>query len=203
MNTVAFNGSRIAPSKIVCVGRNYTDHIEELGNAAPEQMVLFAKPNSAITDRLASFQDESLHYEGEICFICRNKAFAGVAFGLDLTKRALQDQLKNKGLPWERCKAFDGSALFSDFVPIADITCQISITLEINGAIIQDSDTSHMLYSPSAILAEIQGAMSLCDGDIVMTGTPGGVGAIKEGARYKGSIAQSGTVLSSMTWTAE
>jgi len=111
----------VAPAKIVCVGRNFVEHIEELGNEIPENMVIFLKPNSAVAEDLRACHDEPLHYEGELCFLFEKGRFAAVGFGLDLTKRNLQSQLKVKGLPWERAKAFDGSVVFSSFVPIADI----------------------------------------------------------------------------------
>ncbi|MGL5358272.1 MAG: fumarylacetoacetate hydrolase family protein, partial [Shewanella sp.] len=111
----------IYPTKIVCIGRNYVDHIHELGNEIPEDMVVFVKPNSAITTQLHSqHQGEALHYEAELCFLFQGGRFSHVAVGLDLTKRALQNQLKAKGLPWERAKAFDGAALLSPFIAIED-----------------------------------------------------------------------------------
>lgn len=120
MNLVEFDGIQRTPSKIVCVGRNYTEHIEELGNPVPEQMVLFFKPNASISDELRARHEEPLHYEGEICFGIENGVYRYLGFGLDLTKRGAQKALKERGLPWERCKAFKGSALFSRFVPIED-----------------------------------------------------------------------------------
>ncbi len=102
-------------SKIVCVGRNYVEHIEELGNETPESIVLFNKPNSAISDELFYFSEDT-RFEGEICFLIENKKINRVGFGLDLTKANIQSYLKSKGLPWERAKSFDGSAVFSEFV---------------------------------------------------------------------------------------
>ncbi len=107
------DGAAVTPSKIVCVGRNYVAHIEELGNEIPEQMVVFNKPNSAIGDTLYANLGEPLHYESELAFMVRAGQLAAVAFGLDLTRRELQSRLKHRGLPWERAKAFDGAALFS------------------------------------------------------------------------------------------
>ena len=106
------NSKRTAiPTKVLCVGRNYVDHIEELNNAIPDAMVVFNKPCTSVTSSLSSFHQEALHYEAEICFIVENGQYSAVGLGLDLTKRELQSSLKAKGLPWERAKAFDGSAV--------------------------------------------------------------------------------------------
>ena len=109
MNTISVNGNTVQPSKILCVGRNYRAHIEELGNEIPDSMVVFNKPNSAISDTLYSdINNQPLHYESELAFTVKEGKLDAVGFGLDLTKRALQSTLKAKGLPWERAKAFDG-----------------------------------------------------------------------------------------------
>ena len=118
MNTVVVGNRVVVPSKVVCVGRNYVAHIKELNNEIPEDMVLFIKPNSAISDVLKSFHHEAIHYEAELCFLFEGGVFIAVGLGLDLTKRSLQSELKAKGLPWERAKAFDGSAVMSQFIPI-------------------------------------------------------------------------------------
>lgn len=189
MNEVLVDGKRITPGKIVCVGRNYVQHIEELGNEIPENMVVFLKPNSAITSQLLSeHKKEKIHYEGEISFLFEKGTFSAVGFGLDLTKRGLQSRLKEKGLPWERAKAFDGAALFSDFVSFEADSMGISMRLEINGQTIQSGGTDLMMYKPNEILKEITQFMTLEDGDIVMTGTPKGVGVIEKGDSFTGSI---------------
>ena len=202
MNTVNFNGKKISPSKIICVGRNYADHINELGNEVPDEMVLFMKPNSSITDTLCSFSGEPLHYEGEISFMYMDGGFKAAAFGLDLTKRELQSRLKKKGLPWERAKSFDGAALFSTFVPV-NCSIDLSIILKINNKIIQASDEEHMIYKPDEILKEIKKYFTLYDGDIVMSGTPKGVGTVTAGDIFKGLILDGKELLSSAEWTAE
>jgi 2-keto-4-pentenoate hydratase/2-oxohepta-3-ene-1,7-dioic acid hydratase in catechol pathway len=100
MNSIDVDGRTVTPSKILCVGRNYVRHIEELGNEIPDQMVVFAKPNSAIGDRLqATREGETLHYEGEIALLVEGGRYTAAAFGLDLTRRALQSELKSRGLP--------------------------------------------------------------------------------------------------------
>ncbi len=179
MKTVTVDNKLISPSKILCIGRNYVDHIHELGNDIPEDMVVFLKPNSAISNELhSSHLAEALHYETELCFMVHNGRFSHVAVGLDLTKRELQGKLKAKGLPWEKAKAFDGAALFSPFVAIEDASAAFEFELKINGETTQVGHVDLMIYSPATILAELQAHFSLADGDIVMTGTPKGVGII-------------------------
>ncbi|MEM9305576.1 MAG: fumarylacetoacetate hydrolase family protein [Pseudomonadota bacterium] len=203
MRTLRSQQGEITPSKIVCVGRNYVAHIEELGNAIPEQMVLFLKPNSAIGEGLASQREgEPLHYEAELCFLVEQGRFAAVAIGLDLTRRQLQSRLKKAGLPWERAKAFDGSAVFGAFVPVPDPLPTLALELAIDGRIVQVGDTSLMLYPPTEILAEVQRCMTLEDGDIVMTGTPAGVGEVPPGARFEGKVRVGEDVLATAEWTA-
>jgi len=203
LNTVRLNGQPVSPSKIVCVGRNYVAHIEELGNSVPDEMVVFLKPNSAIANELQSTCGEPLHYEGEICLMVENGGFSAVAFGLDLTRRALQAKLKAQGLPWERAKAFDGAALFSEFVPLPAQWTELSMELDINGATVQRGDTGLMLYRPDAILAEILTFMSLNNGDIVMTGTPKGVGPVTTGDRFSGRVLADGSLLAAGSWMAD
>ncbi|MCL1156763.1 fumarylacetoacetate hydrolase family protein [Shewanella inventionis] len=168
----------ITPSKIVCIGRNYVDHIHELGNDVPDEMVVFLKPNSAITDTLHSEMGETLHYEAELCFMVKDGQFSAVGVGLDMTKRELQGKLKKQGLPWERSKAFDGSALFSEFIPITSAQQNWCFQLTIDNVVTQLGHQQLMTYQPNAMFAAISEFMSLNDGDIVMTGTPKGVGAV-------------------------
>lgn len=203
MNTVKVDSKPITPSKIVCVGRNYLEHIQELGNEKPDSMVIFTKPNSSISARLRANIGEPLHYEGEISFVVKDARLHAVGFGLDLTRRELQTQLKNKGLPWERAKAFDGAACFSDFVLIDETDIEsLSLALTINGREAQQGGYPLMIYKPRQILQEILNFMTLNDGDIVMTGTPKGVGTITLGDHFLGSISLSGRVLISQEWTA-
>lgn len=203
MRSVIAFGAPCTPSKVLCVGRNYAAHIEELGNTVPEEMVVFIKPNSALTDELQSQRDEPLHYEGEIALLIRNGEFAAVAFGLDLTLRRLQSRLKAAGLPWERAKAFDGAALFSEFVALPATGESLSLRLHIDGELRQHGDQAMMLYQPAAILEELQTFTTLEDNDIVMTGTPAGVGEITPGAQFKGSIYAGETLLTEVAWRAQ
>ncbi len=201
MKTIRLESEQIAPSKIVCIGRNYLEHIQELGNETPDDMVIFNKPNSSLSETLYAARDEALHYEGEICFMVRQNQLYGVGFGLDLTRRELQSKLKGKGLPWERAKAFDGAACFSDFVPLGNTDlASLSLRLEINGELRQHGGYPLMMYKPAQILAGIQRFMSLEDGDIIMTGTPKGVGQVQPGDRFVGSIRAGDQVLVSHEW---
>ena len=192
----------IHPGKIVCIGRNYVAHIEELNNQRSDQMVVFMKPASAITETLHSSLDESLHYEAEICLMIGQTGIKAVGFGLDLTKRSLQSELKQKGLPWERAKAFDGSALFSEFVGLKDISQSLEIKLYVNSEIRQQGSSDMMLYPPETILEELDGFVSLQENDIIMTGTPSGVGQVNPGDHFNGQILQHGQVLTNAEWTA-
>ncbi|MDT8388338.1 MAG: fumarylacetoacetate hydrolase family protein [Thiogranum sp.] len=202
MQQVKFEHRMFAPSKIVCVGRNYMAHIHELDNAVPQQPVIFLKPNSAIAADLLAGDDSDRHYEGEICFIIVNGQLAGAGFGLDITRRALQTQLKTAGLPWERAKAFDGSALFSDFHGIAGDLHDLRVELDINGKARQRGDYAQMLHKPEQLLNDIKSFMTLEDGDIIMTGTPEGVGPILRGDRYTGRVWQGETLLAEHAWQA-
>ena len=204
MKSIICGTKKVTPSKILCVGRNYVEHITELGNEVPENMVVFAKPNSAISDALHSTHlKEKLHYEGEICFMIENGQPAAVGFGLDLTKRETQAALKNKGLPWERAKAFDGAALFSEFVPVTGGNAEITIKLFINQELRQHGSTAQMMYKPADILAELKTFSTLEDGDIIMTGTPSGVGTVETGDLFRGVIFLGDEELVSKSWQAQ
>lgn len=202
MRSLFLNNASFTPSKIVCVGRNYLEHIEELGNEIPEEMVIFLKPNSAIANELASLQDEPLHFEGEICFRYAQGRFDAIAFGLDLTKRGLQTKLKNKGLPWERAKAFNGAAVFSEFVVLDTNADALHMELLIDSELQQHGKVDQMIYKPHVILSELQKFMTLEDGDVVMTGTPKGVGVVQVGREYHGKIFNSGKVIVEANWRA-
>ncbi|MGD9138338.1 MAG: fumarylacetoacetate hydrolase family protein [Desulfobacterales bacterium] len=202
MHEVIVGNRVVTPSKIVCVGRNYYAHIEELGSQVPDQMILFSKPNSSISNQLSSHQGEQLHYEGELCFLFENGRFSAVGFGLDLTKRKLQSILKEKGLPWERAKAFDGSAVFSKFIEIFEATTEMTFELKKNGDIVQIGHTELMIHKPQEILSEIFTFMSLDDGDIVMTGTPKGVGTIDKGDVFSSIVKNNEQIIIEETWVA-
>lgn len=203
MNSVRFGEKLITPSKLLCIGRNYVAHINELNNTIPEQMVVFNKPNSCITSTLSSFHQERLHYEVEICFLIEKEQLSAVAIGFDLTKRDLQSELKSKGLPWERAKAFDGSAVFSRFIPLDGIDInQLHIELFINSMRVQCGQVSQMIYSPETILADLKSYTQLYDGDVIMTGTPQGVGEIHMGDIFLSRLKLDGKTLIEAEWVA-
>jgi len=174
MHSVQYEGDSNIPSKVICVGRNYVAHIEELNNETPDSMVLFNKPNSAITSELKYIQ-EDCRFEGEICFLIKDKQIDGIGFGLDLTKAGIQNKMKEKGLPWERAKGFNGSAVLSPFVKFKGDIGTIEMKLYINGKLAQHANYALMIYKPQEILDEIQTFMTLEDGDVIMSGTPKGV----------------------------
>lgn len=204
MNTIKLASEQITPSKIVCIGRNYIEHIQELGNEVPDNMVIFIKPNSSISTQLQSTIDEPIHYEAEICFMVKRDKLDAVGFGLDLTKRGLQSRLKGKGLPWERAKAFDGAACFSEFMPLGDTPIEsLSLRLDINGKETQSGGFPLMIYKPQDILQEISSFMTLNDGDIIMTGTPKGVGVINPQDHFNGKILSAEVTLVRQEWIAE
>jgi len=202
MQRVRFEHQEITPSKVVCVGRNYVEHIHELGNEIPSSMVLFNKPNSAIRDKLYTFYEDT-RFEGEICFLIQKGKIAGVGFGLDLTHASIQNHLKSKGLPWERAKAFDGSALFGKFVKFDKDISKLSMRLYQNGALVQFASYELMIYKPQTIIEEIQSFMSLEDGDIVMSGTPKGVSTYKAGDIFVGEIWYEDEMLVQSSWEAK
>ncbi|MCW8882100.1 MAG: fumarylacetoacetate hydrolase family protein [Sedimenticola sp.] len=203
MNSIRFDTQTITPSKVVCIGRNYVDHAKELNNEVPTSPVIFLKPNSAICNELYAGTEQTLHYEGEIALLIIGGEIAGAGFGLDLTNRDIQNQLKEKGLPWERAKAFDRAAVFSAFVPLTQPLESLRLELDINGARAQQGGYPLMIFKPEFLLQEISRFFTLEDGDIIMTGTPKGVGAFRQGDQFKGSIFSGDTLLVSQEWTAQ
>jgi len=202
MNTITFQNQHITPSKVVCVGRNYVEHIQELNNEMPSQMVLFNKPNSSITNTLYYFSPTH-RYEGELCFLIEDKQIAGIGFGLDLTNKEAQEYAKKKGLPWERAKAFDNSAVFSEFIAFSGDLKDISFKLWINGELKQEGNYDLMIYKPATILEEIGSFMSLEDGDIIMSGTPKGVGNYKKGDIFEAKIYENDKAILSCSFEAQ
>ena len=202
MNHIKLADGQITPSKIICIGRNYVDHIKELNSEVPDDMAVFMKPNSAIGQVLNAVHIEPLHYEAELCFLIKDGGYSAVAIGLDLTKRALQSSLKKQGLPWERSKAFDGSALFSDFVAFDGAVKYLNFTLNIDGKNIQTGNVDLMIYKPEVILSELKKFLTLEDGDIIMTGTPAGVGVVKAGQKFAAKLLNGNQPLTTCIWQA-
>ena len=202
MKTIIYENQKLEVSKVVCIGRNYVEHIEELGNEIPSSMVVFNKPNSAISDTLYYFS-EHCRFEGEICFLIQNNKIEAVGFGLDLTHIDMQNHLKAKGLPWERAKAFDNSAVLSEFVPLNEDMYTLSMKLFINDKLIQFATYDLMMYKPDTMLSEIKRFMTLENNDIIMSGTPKGVGTYSVGDRFVGQVFSSETLLVEKEWVVE
>ncbi len=202
MNLIQCENGEFAPSKVVCIGRNYVEHIEELGNELPESMVVFNKPNSAISSTL-HYISHDCRFEGEICFLVRAGQLFGVGFGLDLTKADIQNRLKAKGLPWERAKGFDKSAVLSDFVKLDVPLKTLRMTLHINDTLAQFANYDLMIYKPELMLKEIKSFMTLEDGDVIMSGTPKGVNTFNRGDRFVGRVYSNDKLLIEQEWTAQ
>ena len=199
MKTIQYNNENIIPSKVVCIGRNYVEHIKELNNETPDTMVVFNKPNSAISNKL-HFVSEDTRFEGEICFLIKDGKIDGVGFGLDLTKADIQNKMKAKGLPWERAKAFDNSAVLGEFVSFNGDIKTLRLELFINDELIQFASYDLMIYKPEHMIDELKTFMTLEDGDIVMSGTPKGVGNYKVGDKFVGKIFSDDILLVETSW---
>lgn len=204
-SVVNANDSLLASiGKVVCVGRNYAEHARELGNEVPKTPILFMKPASSVVSVRSDIvrPDPSTygdtHYEAELCIQLAadlsaatpeqaKQAIGGVTLGLDLTLRDLQSKLKEKGHPWERAKCFDGACVLADWLQpqaFGDFS-QVHYQLTINDALKQDGDSAMMLFSVYELLAEISHAFSLQAGDVIMTGTPSGVGILQANDQLK------------------
>jgi acylpyruvate hydrolase len=188
--------------KIFCIGRNYSEHAKELGNAVPENPVVFSKPDTALLKNgedfyLPSFSND-VHHEIELV-IRINKVgkniqekfarsyYSELGIGVDFTARDLQAQLKSKGLPWELAKGFDGSAPIGEFLPIADLDLSnINFGLNKNGAWVQQGNTKDMIFSFDKIISFISQYFTLKVGDLIYTGTPAGVGPVAIGDKLEG-----------------
>jgi 2-keto-4-pentenoate hydratase/2-oxohepta-3-ene-1,7-dioic acid hydratase in catechol pathway len=184
--------------KVVCVGRNYLDHIQELNNEVPEQPLLFIKPNTALCDVQQPIAipkgKGSCHNELEIAILIgkqltdcdedtAKRGIHGVGLGLDLTLREVQDALKAKGQPWERAKGFDASCPISPFVPIDKVAIErnIEFSLSVNNKVRQQGNSANMMHNISSLIVDISKNFTLLPGDIVLTGTPKGVGRLQDG----------------------
>ena len=199
MKTIKYRDQELEVSKVVCIGRNYVEHIEELGNEIPSSMVIFNKPNSAISDTLYYFS-ENCRFEGELCFLIRDGKIDAIGFGLDLTHADIQDHLKSKGLPWERAKAFDNSAVLSEFIPLSSDIKTLGMKLYINDKLAQFATYELMMYKPDTMLSEIQSFMTLEDNDVIMSGTPKGVGNYNIGDKFVGKVYAGETLILEKEW---
>lgn len=204
MNNVNCEGVAFTPTKVICIGRNYVEHIHELNNEIPQEPVIFLKPNSSVCEELIAPLNEPCHYEGEISFLIKDNRYYAVGVGLDLTFREIQSRLKEKGLPWERAKAFDKSAVFSSFLPIQESEIKdLSMKLYINNEPRQEARYDLMMYKPQNLLEEIETIATLEGGDIVMTGTPKGVGELIRGDLFRGEIYLKDKMILSKEWEAK
>jgi 2-keto-4-pentenoate hydratase/2-oxohepta-3-ene-1,7-dioic acid hydratase in catechol pathway len=182
--------------KIICIGRNYTNHIAELQNERPTEPVVFMKPDSAVLLKqhpfvLPEFSNE-VHHEIELIVKINkvgkyiepkfaHKYYDEISVGIDFTARDLQDQLKSKGLPWEKAKAFDGSAVIGEFVSKEQFASLNDVNFELlkNGAVAQKGNSSLMLWKIDELVAYVSQFFTLKIGDIIFTGTPEGVAAVQ------------------------
>ncbi|MFY7743178.1 MAG: fumarylacetoacetate hydrolase family protein [Flavobacterium sp.] len=191
--------------KIICIGRNYTKHIEELQNERPDEPVVFLKPDSAVLLKqhpfvIPEFSDD-IHHEVEI-IVRINKVgkyidakfahnyYDEIGLGIDFTARDVQAKLKEKGLPWEKSKAFDGSAVIGNFLSKKDFSSTENINFELksNGITVQKGNTSHMLWKIDELIAYVSQFFTLKIGDIIFTGTPEGVARVKANDILEGFI---------------
>ena len=182
--------------KIICIGRNYTKHIEELQNERPAEPIIFLKPDSAVLLKqhpfvIPEFSDD-IHHEIEIIVKINkvgkyieqkfaHKYYDEISVGLDFTARDLQEKLKNQGLPWEKAKGFDGSAVIGDFLDKNNFSSLENIDFELtnNGQVVQKSNSSLMLWKIDEIIAYVSQYFTLKIGDIIFTGTPEGVAVVR------------------------
>jgi 2-keto-4-pentenoate hydratase/2-oxohepta-3-ene-1,7-dioic acid hydratase in catechol pathway len=191
--------------KIFCVGRNYADHAKELGNAVPEEPVIFMKPKSALLQKQTPFYypefSNELHYEAEIVLhICKNgkyiqekhanKYYNKLTIGIDFTARDIQAELKKKGLPWEKAKSWDNSAVIGKWVDITPelLKKPVIFSLLNNTKTVQEGNSKDMIFSFDHIISNISNYFSLNIGDLVFTGTPAGVGECVVGDILEGFL---------------
>ncbi|NIM35182.1 MAG: 2-hydroxyhepta-2,4-diene-1,7-dioate isomerase [Hydrotalea flava] len=193
--------------KIFCVGRNYAEHAKELGNAIPEEPVIFMKPKSALLQTNVPFYypefTNELHYEAELVFqISKNGKYIKqkdaphfynkITVGIDFTARDIQNELKKKGLPWEKAKAWDQSAVVGKWMPVEKDRMKqpIEFSLYKNNEQVQLGNTSQMIYSVDYLIAHISNYFSLNIGDLIFTGTPAGVGECVVGDELTGFLGE-------------
>lgn len=189
--------------KIFCIGRNYSEHAKELNNAVPENPVVFMKPATALLKDNQPFYypefTKDLHYETELVLrICKqgkyikekfaHKYYDQIGLGIDFTARDLQTYQKAKGLPWEIAKAFDHSAVIGKLFPKKNFALPLHFSLQLNGTEVQKGNSADMLYSFDILIEYISQFFTLQAGDLIYTGTPAGVGAVKIGDRLEGFL---------------
>jgi 2-keto-4-pentenoate hydratase/2-oxohepta-3-ene-1,7-dioic acid hydratase in catechol pathway len=188
---------------IFCIGRNYVAHAHELGNEVPTSPVIFMKPSTAVLAEGKNFTIPSftndLHYEGELVLRVSKEGknlkapnvldyCDAITVGIDFTARDLQNKLKEKGLPWEKAKAFDDAAILGKWTPLTSAMVEnpIHFSLHKNGAIVQDGDSSLMIFPLATILESLTEYFTIYPGDLIYTGTPVGVGPTNKGDVFEG-----------------
>lgn len=188
--------------KIFAIGRNYAEHIKELNNERPDEPVIFTKPDTAILKNNAPFYypdfSKDIHHEVEILLKVdkegknieekfAHKYYQEIGIGIDFTARDLQQKAKEKGLPWDIAKGFNGSAPISDFIPLSSIADlqNLNFSLKVNGELKQQGNTSLMLFNFNYIISYLSKFFTLKKGDIIFTGTPKGVGPVKIGDKLE------------------
>ena len=191
--------------KLICIGRNYTKHIEELQNERPTEPVVFIKPDTAILLKKQPFFipdfSNDVHHEVEVLVKINrvgkhidkkfaHKYYDQIGLGIDFTARDLQQKLKEKGLPWEKAKSFDGAAVIGNWIDKSEIedVNAIKFSLKKNETTVQSGNTSHMLYKIDEIIEYVSKYFTLKIGDIIFTGTPEGVGKVVANDELKGYI---------------
>lgn len=203
--SVPATGNEYIIGKILCIGRNYVDHIKELGNETPSAPVVFMKPATAVIYddeqiRIPAYSQEC-HYEAELAVLIGTDGkdipeaealphVAGYGVAIDMTLRDVQDSLKQKGLPWEIAKGFDTACPLSDFAAAATVADpqNLTIRLAVNGVERQNGSTGLMINSVSKIISYLSTVYTLEEGDIILTGTPAGVGRVVSGDRLQAEI---------------
>ena len=192
--------------KLICIGRNYADHISELNNEKPTEPVIFIKPDSAILPKEQAFYipewSNDIHYEVEVLIKIKkvgkhiapqfaHKYYDEVGLGIDFTARDVQQRLKEKGLPWEKAKGFDGAAVIGNWISKENVgkIDDLHFSLLKNGVIVQKASTSLMLWKVDEIISYVSTFFTLKKGDILFTGTPSGVGQVKPNDYLEGFIA--------------
>jgi 2-keto-4-pentenoate hydratase/2-oxohepta-3-ene-1,7-dioic acid hydratase in catechol pathway len=193
--------------KIICIGRNYTEHITELQNERPTEPVVFLKPDSAVLLKqhpfvIPEFSDD-IHHEIEIIVRINkvgkyidakfaHKYYDEISVGIDFTARDVQQKLKDKGLPWEKAKAFDGSAVIGDFLSKKEFNLLENLTFELtnNGKTVQKGNTNMMLWKIDELIAYVSQYFTLKIGDIIFTGTPAGVAKVNPNDILEGFLEQ-------------
>ena len=197
---IILNNDSFRPGKVICVGRNYVKHIEELNNEFPCEMVLFQKSASSISRHLFH-PIKSCRFEAEICLLIKDKKVHAVGAGLDLTLDKVQNTLKAKGLPWERAKNFKNAAVFSDFVYF-NAQSKLNMKLYKNEKLQQDAKEEKMIYPMSEILSQSEEVFGLEDNDVIMTGTPEGVDSFSIGDKFRIELYADDEHLLTHSWVA-